>query len=600
MLQLEQKIVKIALIDSGIDYKRAEFDCTKIHLLNECKDQIGHGTAVASIIHKISPNAELYVYRLFDSDEATIDAEQLIEVLIFLKQFGFDIVHLSCGVVVSNQLDALRRACTDLINDGTIIICAYDDYGRISYPAAFDNVIGVDWDIRCSDGLKYTFVQDSPVNILGIGALMRLPWLNGGYQTVAGSSFSAPYITGLVANLLMSGEKPKNVMEQLRCKAAKEISVNKPNFTTISKDICIKKAIIYPVNKEIHNLLTYVNLLKFEIVGVYEPAIFRNVGKKAEEICGFGESSLVVESEKKIQWDSDFDTLILGHTRLYEQALRKDIIKEFMEKCVVHNKNLFAFDDLGNYDDLVKTIRDNGNFCYYPRVDTTDVDRTFLNKLHGIYSPVLGVVGTSSKQGKFSLQLALKTYFEKQGYNIGSLGTEPSSLLFGFTHVYPMGYECNVHLSESDSIRAVNRFMHEIDTQLPDLIIVGGQSQTVPYSMGNLALYPLLQNNFLLGAEPDAVILCVNPYDTLDYIQRTINYLNGYINTKVVAISIYPKSNYFEWAIYGTHSYYVENKILEERRQCLEKELGIPCVVFHSKDDVETLAKIVIEFFSST
>ena len=135
--------VKIALVDSGIDNKRSEFSNEKIFFLNECEDRIGHGTAVASIISKISPKADIYVYKLFDEEE-TVDSQGLIETLLFLKQFNFNIIHLSCGVVFSDQLDELYQVCKEITNTGTIIVCAYDNFGRISYPAAFDNVIGVD------------------------------------------------------------------------------------------------------------------------------------------------------------------------------------------------------------------------------------------------------------------------------------------------------------------------------------------------------------------------------------------------------------------------------------------------------------------------
>ena len=399
-MQSKQGVVKIALIDSGIDYTRTEFRDAKLHFLNECKDHIGHGTAVASIIHKVSPEAELYIYRLLDEETVEVGSEQLTDVLNYLKQFKFDVIHLSCGVITSDQLKQLEHSCTGLINEGAVIVSAYDDYGRVSYPAAFENVIGVDWDIECSDGLKYTFVENSPVNILGSGALLRLPWIGGEYRTVAGSSFAAPYITGLVANLLSEGAEPGSIKKLLRDKAKNVISVDRFPDCTKQTSININKAIVYPVNKEIHNLLTYTDLLSFEIVGAYEPPIFRNVGKKAKEICGFGDSSTVVESDKRIQWENgDFDTLILGHTKLYSRALRRDVIKEFMQKCIEYRKNLFAFDDLSGYDELAKEIRKNKNFCYYPRVDEFDVDRRFLNKLYGINSPVLGVVGTSSKQG---------------------------------------------------------------------------------------------------------------------------------------------------------------------------------------------------------
>lgn len=153
-MQSKQGVVKIALIDSGIDYTRTEFRDAKLHFLNECKDHIGHGTAVASIIHKVSPEAELYIYRLLDEETVEVGSEQLTDVLNYLKQFKFDVIHLSCGVITSDQLKQLEHSCTGLINEGAVIVSAYDDYGRVSYPAAFENVIGVDWDIECSDGLN--------------------------------------------------------------------------------------------------------------------------------------------------------------------------------------------------------------------------------------------------------------------------------------------------------------------------------------------------------------------------------------------------------------------------------------------------------------
>ena len=87
-MQSKQGVVKIALIDSGIDYTRTEFRDAKLHFLNECKDHIGHGTAVASIIHKVSPEAELYIYRLLDEETVEVGSEQLTDVLNYLKQLN--------------------------------------------------------------------------------------------------------------------------------------------------------------------------------------------------------------------------------------------------------------------------------------------------------------------------------------------------------------------------------------------------------------------------------------------------------------------------------------------------------------------------------
>lgn len=52
--------------------------------------------------------------------------------------------------------------------------------------------------------------------------------------------------------------------------------------------------------------------------------------------------------------------------------------------------------------------------------------------LYRISTPVLAVCGTSSKQGKFTLQLELRKRFCEMGYKVGQIGTEPNSLLLGW------------------------------------------------------------------------------------------------------------------------------------------------------------------------
>lgn len=67
-----------------------------------------------------------------------------------------------------------------------------------------------------------------------------------------------------------------------------------------------------------------------------------------------------------------------------------------------------------------------------------------------------------------------------------------------------------------------------------DIIITGSQSSVLPYDIGNLKMFPLKQYSFLMGTQPDAVILCVNPFDDDDYIFRTINFLEASVNCKVM------------------------------------------------------------------
>ena len=112
--------------------------------------------------------------------------------------------------------------------------------------------------------------------------------------------------------------------------------------------------------------------------------------------------------------------------------------------------------------------------------------------------PILCVTGTSSKQGKFTTQLKLREKFQKMGYKVGQLGTVPSSQLFGIDEVYPMGYGSTAYLDGMDEIVMINYLLNKIQKKRPDIILVGSQSQTIPYDSGNLRYMPIHQNNYKL------------------------------------------------------------------------------------------------------
>lgn len=60
------------------------------------------------------------------------------------------------------------------------------------------------------------------------------------------------------------------------------------------------------------------------------------------------------------------------------------------------------------------------------------------------------------------------------------------------------------------------------------------------------------QYDFLMGTQPEAIILTINPFDEFDYIKRTIMFLEAAADSKVIAIVIYPVSITDDWTgFYG-------------------------------------------------
>lgn len=77
------------------------------------------------------------------------------------------------------------------------------------------------------------------------------------------------------------------------------------------------------------------------------------------------------------------------------------------------------------------------------------------------------------------------------------------------------------------------------------------QSATIPYQINHIYHSTIYQWNFFIGTKPNAIILCVNPQDDLDYIIRTVKFLKSAIETKVIALSLFPIELAKQWSGFG-------------------------------------------------
>ena len=307
---------QIVIIDSGYDCGNMKGYCLQdsdngCEQTNNLQDHIGHGTMVTNIIRQNTVNANLYMIKIFNEEEE-ITSEKLINALEYVYgNLDPDIINLSLGISFCPDIPKLKEICDKIVERGTIIVAAFDNIGSISYPAAFPNVIGVDSVKECINTRDYYYVINSPINIQAIGIVQRLKGIGDEYYNVTGSSFVAPYITAKISNILSKNNhriELTQIMELLRIDATKEIIM--PKLQEVRKPFTIKKAIMFPFNKEIETLAISNDLLNFEIVGIYDLKYLKNLGRKISFSNG---KSLVIESINNIQWEDDFDTVIIGH-----------------------------------------------------------------------------------------------------------------------------------------------------------------------------------------------------------------------------------------------------------------------------------------------
>lgn len=211
----------------GVEITISEDSITEV--TDNYDDDIGHGTAICNIINGHNQEIDLYMIKIFNKKKLLASETLLIYALNFvLNNVQCDIINLSLGLCQIENKFKLYDVCEKLKKRGTIIISAFDNNGSISYPAAFDNVIGVTTGEHCRKTTDIEYVDNSIVNICAKGSFQRLAWVEPDYVVTGGNSFACAHVTGIVSKIYQPGiTKYKDIMNYL-----KKIAKNIHNFNT--------------------------------------------------------------------------------------------------------------------------------------------------------------------------------------------------------------------------------------------------------------------------------------------------------------------------------------------------------------------------------
>jgi uncharacterized NAD-dependent epimerase/dehydratase family protein len=629
------KGVKVAVVDSGIDTAHPDIGEVKggvsvrldkagrIAFGQDWFDSVGHGTACAGIIRKKAPNVRFYSVKIFDDESLSAKGEVLIEAIRWCLAQGMNVVNLSLGTTERQLLPSLREVCDHAEQEGVLLVSAEHNEGRESFPACFPNVFGVTAG-QVYGKYAYLYREHHPIGFVARGDPQRLCWVRPRYVFMAGTSFAAPQMTALIALILeqypnadfhqvkqilmadSSRERSRPVSNltkstQARIRNSKEL----PHPTPGQLD-WIKKAAIYPFNREMHALIRFRDLLNFEIVGVGDPIGKRLVGKDAGEAIGAEPIGLKI-AHKLERILADADTFILGYVDQLGRSLRRDPFREILQKALALGRHIYSLAPINPsaYPEIFKIAESKGLKIAFPFVSSEElreIPPDQLSSPKSIDIPVVGVFGTGPQQGKFTTQLALRRILLAQGYRIAQLGSEHQSELFGFDLTFPYGYAYSVWLPMDAYIAYLDYKIWEISQRRrPDIMIVGAQLGTVPYdfSLSPQTNYTLPSLAFLFGTKPDAYILTVNSIDPDEYIQHSINALKALGKGETILLTMSDKEKDIRSA-YGT-SRVVPRQISPEELRAkldhLEDRFGIPATEVISSQGQEKLARAVVEYF---
>ncbi len=583
--------LKIVIVDSGVQsyHKKLINDdiiCLDKELNETNTASYGHGTAIYGIIRKVNDIAEIINIRLFESDSCS--EEDFLETMErILINLNCDLLNLSLGLPVVSDKEKMRSIFSKFEQNGTIIVSAMDNSGKLAYPALLSNVIGVASSNKCNKINDIIVSNDKKINVFAKGGMQRVLWNDPDFIMVGGNSFAAAHVTCIVARLMSHNITNMSIILQKLSEMSLE-KIDEVEGNIRKSNLSIKKAVCYPFSKEMHSLVRYNDILPFDLIEIYDNTYSMNCGMETNRLLSIdGCANYIIKNIENINFDG-IDTLILGHAVMSNLQKDTEIRNRLIENARKSHINIYSLDDIENLECEYSKY-------YSPKVTVENLPMYRNGFLYDVVTPVVGVFGTSSKQGKFSTQLLLNKKLNEAGYKVSHLGTEPTSELFNFDFTYPMGFNSNVSISNFNAVRYLNTVMHKLDEMGTDLIIVGSQSGTVSYDFSHLSLYTPPQFEYLLGTMPDAIILCVNAYDDLGYIRRTIEFIESAIFSRVLAIVIFPVT------ITDNNGMIRKNKLLapkdvKELKETLYDEFSIKSFLL-SNEDFDGLVNIIVDYF---
>ncbi len=267
--------MKIAVIDDGVNSEffsigKLSFDIeildeTHIQNRENKKHIVNHGTVCSGIIRNYAPKAQIGSIKIMDYQKQC-SCEKLIAALDWCYDNDIFIVHMSVGSSKMIDYVSIRSAVNKLAEKNIIVVAAFNNSGKITFPASFDSVIGVRNNEKL-EGNEY-FVNENSFNdafIIASGTHVLL--IDGELKkTKPCNSYSAPLITAIVHNLIDKyGIIPVNEIKKL-----------------ISDDKAIAQKSFYPYffNKAVLVNLSDENLIYnpfFHVMKAYNKFNYKNV-----------------------------------------------------------------------------------------------------------------------------------------------------------------------------------------------------------------------------------------------------------------------------------------------------------------------------------
>jgi len=163
-------------------------------------DLCGHGTACASVVHALAPEAEIHSVRVLGAGFSG-SGRALIAGLRWAVDEGYDVINMSLSTTKPKFAEALHELADQAYFKRTVVVASAHNMPVESLPWRFSSVISVASHDE-ADPLVFYANPEPPVEFFARGVDVEVGWIGGGTIHATGNSFATPCIAGIAALIL--------------------------------------------------------------------------------------------------------------------------------------------------------------------------------------------------------------------------------------------------------------------------------------------------------------------------------------------------------------------------------------------------------------
>jgi Subtilase family len=205
---MERPHIRVGLLDTGVDSSHPSFHDSVVHAWGCSNKPIPslHGTAVASLL-LTHASADLYAADVYCGLPTGGAVDAIIDALAWMTGEQVPVINVS---LVGPKNALFEKAVATLIAKGYLLVAAVGNDGPIApplYPAAYAGVVGVTG-VDAKRRVLLEALRGPQVTFAARGADLKAANMEHAFTDVRGTSFAAPAVAALLAEILITPDKP--------------------------------------------------------------------------------------------------------------------------------------------------------------------------------------------------------------------------------------------------------------------------------------------------------------------------------------------------------------------------------------------------------